>query len=331
LVIYNNACVAWMARPPLALAINELPFGLSVFISFLLSVFYGYKDEPFSQYNGCYEVVFICTIIHLLSSILLVVSFFVREAPLLTKDSKNPFTVGKAAPELTQAQLAQMTDIPDLHNLPPLKRPPKHVKTYYWSTLVAEMFGQFHCWYYASYLAISIYAFTGFNHERHERHYPWFWYALLMMVHYFQRDAGKTVLESILKGAPGLYKTGKVGLVVVLSFSMFSFAYFSFEIGAANGCDTAYQCIFNGMDAGIHGDLLGLHGDDHDNVFMDDFPLKWDDQQITQIQWWVAMTFFVFWEFIFGGIIQGQIVDAFSELRDDSNQSADDLNKCRSS
>ena len=27
---------------------------------------------------------------------------------------------------------------------------------------------------------------------------------------------------------------------------------------------------------------------------------------------------------------QGQIVDAFSELRDDSNQSADDLNKCRS-
>ena len=69
------------------------------------------------------------------------------------------------------------------------------------------------CRYYASYLAISVYAFTGgtgFNHEDHERHYPWFWYALLMMVHYFQRDAGKTVLESILKGAPGLYKTGKV-------------------------------------------------------------------------------------------------------------------------
>ena len=59
LVIYNSACVAWMARPPLAFAINELPFGLSVFISFLLSVFYGYKDEPFSQYDGCYEVSYV--------------------------------------------------------------------------------------------------------------------------------------------------------------------------------------------------------------------------------------------------------------------------------
>ena len=99
----------------------------------------------------CCQVVFICTIIHLLSSILLVVSFFVREAPLLTKDSKNPFKVGKAAPELTLTQLEALTstDMPDLHNLPPLKKPPIQIKTHYWTTLVVEMFGQFHCWYAA--------------------------------------------------------------------------------------------------------------------------------------------------------------------------------------
>ena len=30
------------------------------------------------------------------------------------------------------------------------------------------------------------------------------------MLHYFQREAGKVMLQSIIKGGPGLFKTGKV-------------------------------------------------------------------------------------------------------------------------
>ena len=51
-----------------------------------------------------------------------------------------------------------------------------------------------------------IYAFTGLMGDRC---YPWYWYGLLMVVQHFQHDAGKTVLESIRKGGPGLFNTGK--------------------------------------------------------------------------------------------------------------------------
>ena len=41
---------------------------------------------------------------------------------------------------------------------------------------------------------------------------------------------------------------------------------------------------------------------------------------------WFAIVFYLFWEFVFGGIVQGQIVDAFSELRDEANAKEDDFN-----
>ena len=54
--IYSNALVEWMTRPALASSITEMPFALSVIISLLLFVFYGYKTDPFGNYAGSYEV-----------------------------------------------------------------------------------------------------------------------------------------------------------------------------------------------------------------------------------------------------------------------------------
>ena len=135
--------------------------------------------------------------------------------------------------------------------------------------------------YYVIYLSISVYAMLGFMDERY---YPWFWYSMLMLIHYFQRPAGKTVLESMIKGGPGLFKTGKVGLVVVLFASMASFIYFATPVAINNTCDTSFQCIYVGIDSGIHGDMADLHGDNYGNVFLT-FP-QWINEDSTTVGQW---------------------------------------------
>ena len=105
---------------------------------------------------------------------------------------------------------------------------------------------------------------VGMNYER-----LLFRYGLLML-HYFQRETGKNMLESIFRGGPGLFKTGKVqsdllvvpcdtmlccfqvALIVVLFFSMMSYVYFATEVCCLSISILLYQnglCRFTGIMA----------------------------------------------------------------------------------
>lgn len=104
--------------------------------------------------------------------------------------------------------------------------------------------------------------------------------------------------------------------------------FFESEIQQYNDCFTAYQCIFKGFDAGLHGDFGGLHGDPWWNIFQS-FPLEISSDGAKQAQWWLVTSFFILWQFIIAGIVQGYIVDAFSMIRCESTAREDDASsKC---
>lgn len=76
--------------------------------------------------------------------------------------------------------------------------------------------------------------------------------------------------------------------------------------------------------AGLHGDFAGLHGTDFDDL-VPAFPRHITDNLYQYpFQWIFVTSFFMIWEFIVSGIVQGQIVDTFSEMREKDNMMRED-------
>jgi len=74
----------------------------------------------------------------------------------------------------------------------------------------------------------------------------------------------------------------------------------------------------------MHGDLAGLHGNDFGDLIQA-FPLWITSIPGRQVEWLYVMTFFLLWEYVLAGIVQGQIVDAFAGIRAEQDMKADDL------
>ena len=71
-----------------------------------------------------------------------------------------------------------------------------------------------------------------------------------------------------------------------------------------------------------------MHGDNWWNVFLS-FPLGIDDRPKKQAQWWFVNSYFVMWNYIIAGIVQGYIVDAFGAIRGAQDErNADAQTKC---
>jgi hypothetical protein len=136
-----------------------------------------------------------------------------------------------------------------------------------------------------------------------------------LLLDYFRQPAGVDILKSVNQGGAGLLNSFKCGFVLIIIWGCLSFQIFQDEINPNNGCRTAYQCITHGIDAGIHGDFAGLHGTDFEDL-MPAYPLRWNSNlKQHPLQWMFVTFFFLAWEYILAGIVQGQIVDAFSAIR----------------
>jgi len=145
---------------------------------------------------------------------------------------------------------------------------------------------------------------------------------------YFRLPAGTMVLSSLKVGGEGLWNSFKVALVLITIWGSVGFLFFESEIDNNNPCTTMLQCWYLGVDAGFRGDMAAMHGDDHDNVF-EQFTPYIDENQKQQVQWWYVMLFLFLWDFIISGIIQGQIVDAFAEIRQRAADLEEDIeNNC---
>ena len=136
-----------------------------------------------------------------------------------------------------------------------------------------------------------------------------------LLFDFFRQPAGIQILRSVLEGSEGLINSLFAGFILVIVWACISFQIFQTQIDKNNDCKTAFQCITQGINEGLHGDFAGLHGTDQDDL-MPAFPLQWDDNLFQYpLQWLFVTTFFLIWEFIVSGIVQGQIVDTSSEMR----------------
>jgi len=142
--------------------------------------------------------------------------------------------------------------------------------------------------------------------------------------------SGRMLLQSVVVGGSGLYESAKAAMILIVVYTIISANVFLNDVNTYNQCETMFQCLLLALDAGINGDLSGMHGDDHGNIF-DDFPkdVYTKSNRKSTLHWMVVISYFVIWNFIISGIIQGQIVDAFSTIRAELDErEADSKSRC---
>jgi hypothetical protein len=68
------------------------------------------------------------------------------------------------------------------------------------------------------------------------------WWFTVHLWDYLRLPGGQLVMSSIVLGGPNLLKTFVLGAVVLLSYSVLAFVFFSHAI-LEDQCETAFQCI----------------------------------------------------------------------------------------
>jgi len=315
--------------------IDNLPFMSTVVIMLFVWAGYGHPSHPYEDYPVISAVVDILGIVQVLVAIMFSTTYYLVTAPLESKqphmikhnidrtiiadhasqvhDSKlsiveaSPVEKDKESNYLAGSPLVGTSGFVRLiENLP-------NVMTTYVLTSMGI--------YCIIFTVISIVAADLSNPDLR-------FISSFLLFDYFRLPAGKTILRSVLEGATGLYNSAKAGLVIIFAFSCLGFLFFRTYIDEQQNCETAWQCIFLGLNAGVHGDLGLQHGDNFGNVLgnaLTPFPLSFTDQPFREFQWVFVITFFIIWEFLLAGIIQGQIVDAFAGIRAQETARAQDL------
>ena len=161
-------------------------------------------------------------------------------------------------------------------------------------------------WYYVGLNIASIVAVTQKGKEM-------FGFSFILL-DFFRRREGQVISKSVIQGGSGLIGSGKVACVLIMMFGCLGFWWFEDEINEFNDCTTAFQCIYQSMEAGLRGDIAGVHGNDFSDVLLA-FPTEINKDIKKQFQFWFVTIFFLLWSYVLAGIVQGYIVDAFSMIR----------------
>lgn len=168
-------------------------------------------------------------------------------------------------------------------------------------------------WYSAVKLFISL---LGFYNS------PFFFPVYLL--DYFCSSIGHMVLQAVIVGGPNLFRSFILSVIVIVVFGFNSYAFFSQSVNVNQQlCHSPFQCVVKHVLDSMTGDLTTVVGDDFGN-FANPAVAPWQDLWHT----WRYFTVFVslvFWVFLLLGIMQGQIIDAFAEMRDKYKAAKDDL------
>ena len=311
--------------------LDGLPFFWAATLTTLLCITYGYDQydteaegghKSYENYPGANESVHILGFFCVVSSLVLVVKHFIVIVPcqirlfLRAKREAEDATFsidgltlhqtlhGRAAPEFLPGQepYEQELDMMQFHivtNDQADEEPDRMTQLKWVLTDPAS-------WYFVGIFFLSFVALCLADKGK-------FMFALVML-DYMRRPDGQMIMSSVIEGAPGLLGSARVAIVLIMNYACLSWWLFEDEIQHYNDCKTAYQCVMKAVEAGLQGDFAGLHGDAWWNVFQS-FPLSIDDKTKKQAQWWFVNSYFVIWNYIIAGIVQGYIVDAFGAIR----------------
>jgi hypothetical protein len=158
--------------------------------------------------------------------------------------------------------------------------------------------------------------------------YSIFFHAFVL-IEFFRTPAGQLVVAAVQLGGPKMLRTFMMGFIMILIWSQFTWLYYREWANKASGqCKTVYQCTFKAIQVGFRGDLNGLHGDEHGNIraIYDSPTAIWEDISY-QFQVFLVLFFYLLWEYILAGIIQGQIIDAYAEMRIEADKKSADANE----
>mmetsp|Transcript_32457 Transcript_32457/g.76459 ORF Transcript_32457/g.76459 Transcript_32457/m.76459 type:complete len:428 (+) Transcript_32457:2-1285(+) len=148
------------------------------------------------------------------------------------------------------------------------------------------------------------------------------------LLDFFRRRSGLLVLRAVILAGPNLLRSLVLGMIVIICFGFYSYAYFSNIVNYEQElCHSPFQCISKHILDSLTGDLTTVLGDSLGQAYFPPLVL-WVDLWHS----WKSFVLFVsivFWVLLLKGIIQGQIIDAFAEKRNNDNALREDLEtKC---
>jgi len=296
--------------------IDAIQFRLAMLQIFIAILFYGEKSEPFVHYYYVPQfMIYLLAVALLVATTVRIAFYVIVEAPV---ESWTAEVVEHRYQELEDDPNCAVAEKDALPYLPP---PPIRIveEEILITTLKNCMYAPIF-WYMIVYwcfaFAISLNPFTETDLT---------FVSALLTIDYFRMPAGEEILQSVHVGASGLFNAFIAGLTMIIIWCCLSFLFFDFNIGNNNDCTTAYRCIFKGLNEGLHGDLATFHGDNFGNLPAT-YPMWISSIPDQQAQWFLVITFFLIWEYILAGIVQGQIVDAFAGIRAHKDMQDEDVN-----
>ncbi len=143
-----------------------------------------------------------------------------------------------------------------------------------------------------------------------------FFYAGLML-EYFRMSDGRAVTKAVVKGLPNLARSFLIGMMVVVCFGFYSYAFFSqTAILEDESCHSLFQCVAKHVTDSFRGDITTVIG----NIgFAWTFPalVIWQDSWYAWRTIYLLVTL-VFWGFLLQPVMNAQIIEAFATLRCDA-------------
>mmetsp|Transcript_33620 Transcript_33620/g.79353 ORF Transcript_33620/g.79353 Transcript_33620/m.79353 type:complete len:948 (-) Transcript_33620:361-3204(-) len=144
---------------------------------------------------------------------------------------------------------------------------------------------------------------------------------------YFRLPGGQMVFRALRTGAPALFRTFLIGLIIIVCWGFMGYVYFSqTAIIADDTCHSPFQCITKQILDSLKGDITTVFG----NFFAYSFPglVVWADNWFA----WrslVLLSFIICWSFLLQPVITGQIIDAFMQLRNSQKDATKEMEeKC---
>jgi len=272
---------------------------------------YNSKDEPYFNIEAMeifYE--YILQIVSVFASSVYLLAYFVVEAPITIIPFETPIMDESAEDMEMGGTNIAVYDV-DLEEWPrPEEDEPMALQ------VAKEAIFTARAWYVVFIWFISVFALT----------YSIFFHAIIL-IDFLNTPAGKMVCKALYVGGPKLTKTAMMGLILNLIWTMWSFYYYQDQIlSIGNPCDTVFQCTMKAMQVGFRGDLDTLHGDDHGNIRGGSYPTPtaFFDDTIWTAQVIGTAIYYMIWTFILEGIIQGQIIDTFAEIRSEEESKQED-------
>ncbi|CAI5960312.1 unnamed protein product, partial [Closterium sp. NIES-65] len=283
--------------------IKRLPFYTSILIVTLIVFSYGQTMQPWAHYAFALALIRVLGLLQLLVTSLALVGFIWLESPLLVlkdvagdereADISERMTRGDgAAVDAGEAGLDQrLNESMDLRGVPK-----------------SLLFRNLDFWYsvlmvVASVLGLSVSPF-------------FFVFHLLDFIIY--HPSGAIVLKSAYVGGPLLIRTGLVGILVIFMYSIVSFLAFAGHDDFA--CTTLYECIGLHLVNAIASSSIGGLWQAWDTV-----PTSVVTDVWRQLRTVFIVSFLIVWVFLLQNIFTGQIVDAFTSIRDEKAAKEKDL------